>query len=121
MALILLIDDDAFFRGVFRRTLEGDGHTIIEAEGGSEGIEAYKKRRPEIAIVDIFMPDMEGGEVIERLKQFDPGARVIAISGQTVFDKVDFVDRIKELGAAAILRKVDSRCPSSDYLRQKAA
>ncbi len=110
MARILIIDDDNFFRGVFRRILESGGHEVIDAEGGAEGIEAYQKHRPALAVVDIFMPDMEGGEVIRRLKEFDPVARIIAISGRSLFhDNRDYVDEIKQQGAAAILRKLDSR------------
>ena len=76
MARILIIDDDNFFRGVFRRILESGGHEVVDAEGGAEGIEAYEKHRPALTIVDIFMPDMEGGEVIRQLKSRDaePGS-----------------------------------------------
>ena len=110
MACILIIDDDNFFRGVFRRILESGGHEVVDAEGGAEGIEAYEKHRPALTIVDIFMPDMEGGDVIRRLKQRDQEARIIAISGRNLFhDNGDYIDEIKRLGAAAILRKLDSR------------
>jgi len=110
VALILLIDDDAFFRGVYRRMLQGGGHSVIEAEGGVEGIEAYAQHHPDVTIVDIFMPDIEGGEVIRRLKQIDANARIIAISGRTGFhEDIDYVERIKKLGAKAILRKIDTR------------
>jgi CheY-like chemotaxis protein len=110
LAVILLIDDDAFFRGVYRRMLERGGHTVIEAEGGHQGIALYSQHRPDVAIVDIFMPDLEGGEVICRLRQLDADARVIAISGHSGFhDDVAYVDRVKALGAQAILRKIESR------------
>ncbi len=110
MARILIIDDDNFFRGVFRRILESGGHEVIDAEGGAEGIEAYQKHRPALAIVDIYMPDMDGGEVIRRLKELDSAARIIAISGRNLFhDNRDYVDEIKQKGASAILRKLDSR------------
>lgn len=110
MALILIIDDDNFFRGVFRRILEGGGHEVVDADGGAEGIEAYEKHRPGLTIVDIFMPDMEGGEVIRQLKQRDANARIIAISGRNLFhDNDDYIDEIKQQGASAILRKLDSR------------
>lgn len=110
MALILIIDDDAFFRGLLRRVLQGGKHEVIEAEGGVEGIEAYKRHAPELAIVDIFMPDLEGGEVIRQLREIDAAARIIAISGGNLFlDDVDYIDTVKKLGAAAILRKLDER------------
>ena len=110
MACILIIDDDNFFRGVFRRILESGGHEVVDAEGGAEGIEAYERHRPALTIVDIFMPDMDGGEVIRQLKSRDADARIIAISGRNLFhDNDDYIDQIKRQGAAAILRKLDSR------------
>ena len=110
MALVLLIDDDPFFRNVFRRMLEGGGHAVIEAEDGAEGIEAYKQHRPAVAIVDIYMPDIEGGEVIRRLKEFHADSRIIAISGSNAFhEDLEYIDRLKGIGVQAVLRKVDSK------------
>lgn len=110
MACILIIDDDNFFRGVFRRILESGGHEVVDAEGGAEGIEAFEKHRPALTIVDIFMPDMDGSEVIRQLKSRDGDARIIAISGRNLFhDNDDYIEQVKRQGAAAILRKLDSR------------
>lgn len=110
MACILIIDDDNFFRGVFRRILESGGHEVIDAEGGAEGIEAFEKHRPALTVVDIFMPDMDGSEVIRQLKTRDANARIIAISGRNLFhDNDDYIEQVKKQGAAAILRKLDSR------------
>jgi CheY-like chemotaxis protein len=106
---ILLIDDEAFFRGIFRLMLESVGHSVIEAERGLEGIETYIEQRPDLTIVDIFMPDIEGGEVIQRLKQIDANARIIAVSGQSLFYDIDFAETLKSLGAVGILRKLDSK------------
>ena len=64
MALILLIDDDAFYRGVLRQILEDGGHQIIEAVNGPEGLERFRSRRPDLVITDMRMPGVDGGEVI---------------------------------------------------------
>jgi two-component system, chemotaxis family, chemotaxis protein CheY len=110
VACILIIDDDNFFRSVFRRILVSGGHEVVDAEGGAEGIEAYEKHRPALTIVDIFMPDMDGSEVIRQLKSRDPDARIIAISGRNLFhDNDGYIDQVRKQGAAAILRKLDSR------------
>jgi CheY-like chemotaxis protein len=109
VARILVIDDDAFFRSVFCRILEGGGHSVIEAEDGIQGIEIYKEHRPDVTIVDIFMPEIDGTLVIQRLKEFDSSARIIAISGRSVFYNIDFGNTVKRLGAAGILRKLDSK------------
>ena len=50
MALILLIDDDSFYRGVLRQILEDGGHQITEAVNGPEGLERFRSQRPDLVI-----------------------------------------------------------------------
>ena len=56
MAKILLIDNDGFYRGVIRQILEDDGHQVIEASNGVEGLEIYRTHRPTLVITDMRMP-----------------------------------------------------------------
>ena len=72
MAMILLIDDDGFYRGVIRPILEDDGHQVIEASNGAEGLEIYRMRRPALVITDMRMPGVGGTEVIKSLREIDP-------------------------------------------------
>ena len=108
MAQILVIDDDALYRGTLRIILEEGGHRVMEAQDGTEGIDAYKERRPDVVITDLLMPDMDGDEVIRAIKRWDKNARVIAISGSGAFYDINHTDAARKLGAAAILRKLDS-------------
>ena len=64
MAMILLIDDDGFYRGVIRPILEDGGHQVIEASNGVEGLEIYRTHRPVLVITDMRMPGVGGTEVI---------------------------------------------------------
>ncbi len=107
MAMILLIDDDGFYRGVIRRILEDDGHQVIEALDGAEGLEMYRRYKPALVITDMRMPGVEGAEVIKTLRQMDRNARIIAVSGAGTFYNVDFFQLAKEVGADVILRKLD--------------
>jgi len=107
VAMILLIDDDGFYRGVIRRILEDDGHQVIEALDGAEGLEMYRRYKPALVITDMRMPGVEGAEVIRTLRQMDRGARIIAVSGAGTFYNVDFFQLAKEVGANVILRKLD--------------
>ncbi|HZT19090.1 MAG TPA: response regulator [Dongiaceae bacterium] len=109
MASILIIDDDGFYRGVLRRVLEDGGHQVIECSDGQEALEIYGLRHPDLVITDIFMPGMDGSEVIRALKEVDDGARIIAVSGGGTFYDIDVLDMAKKLGANAILRKLDPK------------
>lgn len=106
---MLVIDDDRFYLGVIRRILEDASHQIIEATNGSEGIELYRERKPAIVITDIFMPGMDGNEVIRVLRGIDPHMGIIAVSAGGAFYDIDFLDMAKKLGADAILRKLDPK------------
>jgi CheY-like chemotaxis protein len=108
MASILVIDDDALYRGTLRLILEDGGHRVMEAQDGTEGIGTYKERKPDVVITDLLMPDMDGDEVIRSIKRWDRNARIIAISGSGAFYDVNHADTARKLGAAAILRKLDS-------------
>jgi CheY-like chemotaxis protein len=108
MAQILVIDDDPLYRSTLRLILEDGGHRVTEAQDGAEGIAFFKEHRPDVVITDLLMPDMDGDEVIRSIRRLDRNARVIAISGSGAFYNVNHTDTARKLGAAAILRKLDS-------------
>ncbi len=81
MASILLADDLAFIKMVQKEILEKKGYQVIgEAADGIEVIEKYKKLKPDIVIMDITMPRMDGLNDWKTVKQIDPDARVIVCS-----------------------------------------
>ena len=106
--MILLIDDDEFYRSVIRRILEDEGHQVIEALDGAEGLDMYKTYQPALVLTDMRMPGMDGAEVIRSIRAMNRRARIIAVSGAGTFYNVDYVKLAKEVGADAILRKLDS-------------
>ena len=78
---ILVIEDDAAQRQLFKTALEGAGYEVTEAADGRIGIAAYTAQRPDVVITDIFMPHEDGIETIFELKHAGPGVKIIAISG----------------------------------------
>lgn len=81
MARILVIDDDESIRFLLRTVLEIQGHDVVEAENGAEGLLYYQAEPVDVVITDMLMPVMDGHEFIMELQREFPGAKVIAISG----------------------------------------
>src|ERR1700756_2310608 len=78
VARILVIDDDGFYRGVIRRILEDGGHQVLETEDGREAVDLYRQFNPDVVVTDIFMPGMDGGEVIRALRAVDNHVKIVA-------------------------------------------
>lgn len=103
MANILIVDDAAFMRMTIRRMLEANGHTIVgEAGTGSEGVEKYKRHKPDIALLDLTMPEMDGMAAIKEIREFDPNAQVIVC---TALGQQSKIAEAIESGAADFIVK----------------
>src|SRR5215467_10255520 len=81
VACILIVDDDQFVRSLLRAVLEHQGYSVIEAESGAEGLQAYQTQPTDVVITDIQMPGMDGLEMSIQLQRAFPTARIIAMSG----------------------------------------
>ncbi len=78
---VLLIDDEAGIRKLLSISLRSDGYDVITAENGKHAIELFVQEAPSIVLTDIKMPGMDGLEVLKRIKQLNPEAEVIVITG----------------------------------------
>lgn len=80
---ILIVDDTTFMRATLKQMLEQDDkHTIYEAETGLEAIQKYKINKPDLVLMDISMPAMDGIEAVEHIKRLDPTADILMCSLQ---------------------------------------
>jgi CheY-like chemotaxis protein len=79
-ATILLVEDEAAIRSIMRIFLEDIGCDVIEAQDGREGLERYRALPIDAVISDIHMPEMNGLEMIQAIRQYDPAATMIAMS-----------------------------------------
>jgi signal transduction histidine kinase/DNA-binding response OmpR family regulator len=72
----LVVDDDAAAREVLRRLLERDGWKVLEAVNGQHGLERVKENPPEVILLDLMMPVMDGFEFVSQLRQSEEGRRI---------------------------------------------
>jgi diguanylate cyclase (GGDEF)-like protein len=101
---ILVADDSMVVRAVLRRQLETDGHTVVEAVNGAEAIDACREYRPDVILLDVEMPVLDGHATLARLKA-DPELKdipVVFLTGRV--DTADVVTGL-HLGAHDYLRK----------------
>ena len=114
MAKILVIDDEKSIRNSMKDILQYEGHEIVLAENGMEGLVAVKSEKPDLVFCDIKMPKMEGIEVLERIKEFSADTPVIMISGHGTIDTAieairkgayDFIEKPLDLNRILITIK----------------
>lgn len=66
--LILIVEDDAEMRNIYRRTLERAGYEVVEARDGQDGLSKLEEHTPALLIVDMLMPNMNGAAFLERVR-----------------------------------------------------
>jgi CheY-like chemotaxis protein len=103
MATILCIDDEDQVRMLFQIALEGAGYRVLTAESGQDGLRLLQQQEVDLVLVDIFMPSMDGFEVIRLLHKSRPACKIIAISGGSW--EWDYLDTAKHLGANDTVKK----------------
>jgi len=103
-ATVLLVDDHALLRTGVANIInqEPDLHVIAEAANGAEGVDAFRAHRPDVTLLDLRMPVMEGVEAVRHIRDIDSQARVIVL---TTYDADEDIARALQAGAKAYVLK----------------
>ncbi len=110
MAKILVIDDEEQLRELLKQMLTRDGHQVVAASDGVEGMRAFDTFQPSVVITDIIMPNKDGIEVITELLCRDSKISIIAISGGRRAITAEFnLESAELLGVKGILSKPFTR------------
>src|SRR3954447_3289161 len=94
-ARVLVVDDDELIRAVLRRVLETSGATVREAETGEDGLRALYDGRPDVVVLDIGLPGLDGWQVLERIRQLTD-VPVVMLSAHD-----DELEKVRALHAGA--------------------
>jgi len=93
---VFLIDDDDMITDVGEMILTNSGYDVVIAKSGKEAIEVFKENhsRIDMVILDMILPDMGGGDAYDRLKEINPGIKVLLASGYDIeYQGTDMMER----------------------------
>ncbi len=99
---ILIVDDDENLLKLLRETLEAIGYTALSATNGVSAIQLVKSNQVDLVIADISMPEMDGLQLLQQIKEFNPRLPVLLITGVNMNN---IKDRVYQYGADAFLDK----------------
>ena len=100
---VLLVDDEKNTSKIFARFLEQRGKfNVVLVHSGEDAIDVYPKEKPDMVILDLFMPGMDGLMTLEALKKIDPNAVVLMLTAEK---GQEFVNKAKILNAAGYITK----------------
>jgi CheY-like chemotaxis protein len=116
LALILVVDDEEDIRSLLEMQVAGEGHDVILAGDGVEGLRQVHDQHPDVVLLDVVMPVMDGLQMLDRLRA-NPTTRdlpVIALSGRL---DVHTVERLKALGVCSLVQKPHSHADLQDRIQ----
>jgi DNA-binding NarL/FixJ family response regulator len=104
-ASVLIVDDHSWFRAQARRMLESEGYRVVgEAGDVASAIEAARALKPELALVDVYLPDGDGFQVASRLRALDASPAVVLTSSH---DGAELADYVEGSGARGFVQKTE--------------
>lgn len=109
MAKILLVDDDALLVRMYQKKLENDGYIVATADDGETALQRVQELKPDLILLDIMMPKLNGLDVLAILKENQATANIPVILLTNVGGSDEDAQRGLEMGAVAYLIKASNR------------
>jgi DNA-binding response OmpR family regulator len=106
MAKIAIVEDDLAISQMYRIKFEAEGFTVDTAENGKLGLELVEKMKPDVVLLDLMMPEMNGSEMLAALRKFDWG-KDIKVVILTNMGEQEIPEDVKQLGVSAVILKAD--------------
>ena len=106
MAKILFIEDETALQKTLSAVMEQAGHTVVNAYDGEKGLELAQEAAPDLILLDLILPKMDGFSVLEKLKG-DEKTKSIPVIVLTNLESVDDVEKVIGLGATTYLVKAN--------------
>lgn len=106
MAKVAIIEDDQAIAQMYRMKFEAEGHVVETAANGSLGLSLAGDMKPDIVLLDIVMPDMEGDEMLRLLRQTSWGksVKVIILTNKS---EQEVTESVRDLGVSAVIVKAN--------------
>ena len=115
---ILLIEDEKQMRRFLRVTLQSEAYGVLEAETAADGLTQAATRNPDVVPLDLGLPDMDGLEVIEKLRDWSAVPIIVISAREQEGDKIKALDKgaddylTKPFGAGELLARIRRRPPA---------
>ncbi|MBU6482912.1 MAG: response regulator [Nitrospirae bacterium] len=115
MAKILVIDDEQGIRDLLDTLLRRKGYDVVVAESGRKGLELFRRERPDVIVLDLKMPGMDGLTVLQEVRRVDPKQLVIILTG---VGTPEVEQQVRALGVTEFVEKEFSLHLLGDSLKR---
>ena len=102
MAKVLVIDDEQSIRDLLDRLLRRKGYDVIVAESGQKGLECFRRARPDVIVLDLKMPEMDGLTVLRQIRSLNRSQPVIVLTGSRT---AEMEQQVRALGVTEYIAK----------------
>ena len=102
MAKVLVIDDEPGIRDLLDTLLRRKGYDVIVAESGQKGLECFRRERPDVIVLDLKMPEMDGLTVLRQIRSLNRSQPVIVLTGSRT---AEMEQQVRALGVTEYIAK----------------